>query len=409
MNPAIVIPTFHVKAHARRSTLANSRYDHPTPLNKDGDLARCLASLEKVAGLGQVIILVACEGDIAAQAERKVQQIVEKFPKMHTMVVGQAEASLVQHRIEQLGLGDVSFEIGLEGYGAIRNLGIAISSVLGYDTVVFLDDDEVVDDADFLSKAVYGLGKLTDKGVPILVKSGYYINSEGSFLSMSQTKWYNRHWQQGRAFNRWISKAMEGPRLAPSNHVCGGCLAVHREAFKRLSFDPWITRGEDLDFLLDLRMYGLDVWFDNEWNLRHLPPEERHEGHRFRKDIFRWIYEYHKVGYSREQAGLLEITPSSLEPYPGPFLEPGLENRISQTARLRSWARPDKRAYRDAAKVASAEAQEYAKANYTKYFDFQQTWVSAIAKISNDLPLKQALVQAAVARLEGLDVEMKAE
>ena len=116
--------------------------------------------------------------------------------------------------MEQLGLGKLSKEIGLAGYGAIRNLGLVLANVMGFDSVVFLDDDEVIDDADFLQKAVYGLGKLTRKGIPILAKTGYYLNSEGSYLSKSQDKWYNHFWQQGKAFNKWITKAMRGPRLS---------------------------------------------------------------------------------------------------------------------------------------------------------------------------------------------------
>ena len=45
----------------------------------------------------------------------------------------------------------------LSGYGAIRNLGLLVANVLGFDAVVFLDDDEVVDDPEFLTKAMYGL------------------------------------------------------------------------------------------------------------------------------------------------------------------------------------------------------------------------------------------------------------
>ena len=272
--------------------------------------------------------------------------------------------------MEQLGLGKLQKEIGLAGYGAVRNLGLVMANVLGYDSVVFLDDDEVVDDADFLQKAMYGLGKLTKKGIPILAKTGFYFNSEGSYLSKSQDKWYNHFWQQGRAFNKWISKAVRGPRLSRSNHVCGGCLALHREAFRRLSFDPWIARGEDLDYMLNLRMYGSDIWFDNQWSLRHLPPETASEGTRFRQDIFRWLYEYRKMEYSRTQIDLLQVKPSSLEPYPGPFLEPGITKRIRLTAFLRSLARPDKRAYRKAAKAATGEATTYAQRNCAKYFEF---------------------------------------
>ncbi len=404
MNPAIIIPTFHVPPQRKRREAAQALYDHPTALNESGDLARCLDSLQKVNGLGQVIILVAAEEGIDEEAAAKVKAVTDAFPQMHTLVIARPEAAIVHQRLEQLGLGDLSSEIGLSGYSAVRNLGIVVAHSLGFDAVVFIDDDEVVEDAEFLSKAMYGLGKLTKKGIPILAKSGYYINSEGTYLSLSQNKWYNHFWQQGRAFNNWITKAMAGPRLSRSNHICGGCLALHKEAYRRLSFDPWIMRGEDLDYLLNLRMYGSDVWFDNQWTLLHLPPRERHEGHRFRRDIFRWIYEYYKIEFSRAQIDLLQIKPSSLEPYPGPFLEPGIVKRIKRTAFLRSLARPDKKAYRDAAKVATGEATEYAQANCMKYFEFQYSWVEVMVQVENDRVLRQALIQAAIARQAGEEI-----
>ena len=256
MNPAIIIPTFHCPAARKRRSAVSDIYDHPTPLNEEGFLERCLNSLQKVKGLGQVIITVSSEGGVNDEAASKVQAIVDKYPNMHTFVIADAEATIVQQRLEQLGFGDLSDQIGLTGYSAVRNLGLVVANILGFDAVVFVDDDEVVEGSEFLSKAMYGLGKLTRKGIPILAKSGFYFNSKGTYLSLSQSKWYNHFWQQGRAFNNWISKAMAGPRLSRSNHVCGGCLALHREAYRRLSFDPWILRGEDLDYLLNLRMYG---------------------------------------------------------------------------------------------------------------------------------------------------------
>lgn len=400
MNPALIIPTFHTPPSRRRAE-ASSLYDHPTPLNMKGQLSRCLDSLQKVRGLGQIIILVAAEGGVEAQAAAKVQDIVNGYPQMHTLVIAQEEASIIQRRLEQLGFGDQADAIGLTGYSAIRNLGLVVAEVLGFDSVVFIDDDEVVEDEAFLEKAVYGLGKLTKKGIPILAKSGYYFNSEGTYYSLSQNRWYNHWWQQGRAFNNWITKAMAGPRLSRSNHVCGGCLALHRETYRRLSFDPWIMRGEDMDYLLDLRMYGSDIWFDNQWSLSHLPPRDRHEGHRFYRDIFRWVYEYHKIEFSRAQIDLLQIKPSSLMPYPGPFLEPGIEKRIKKTAFLRSLVRPDKRKYREGARVATGEAVEYAQEHCMKYFEFQYTWGDIMARMESDGGLRQALVQAAIARQAG--------
>lgn len=401
MNPAVIIPTFHQAACDVGKPIAESIYDHPTPLDAPGTLARCLDSLQHVRGLGQVIITVSHN-----EAVEKIKAIVDRFPQMHTLVISESEAAIIQQRLEQLGFGDTSEKIGVQGYSAVRNLGIVISNILGFDAVVFLDDDEVIEDPEFLTKAMYGLGKLTRREIPILAKSGYYLNAKGSYLSMSQSKWYNRYWQQGSAFNDWITKAMSGPRLSRSNHVCGGCLALHKQAFMRVCFDPWIPRGEDLDYLINLRMYGSDVWFDNQWYLRHLPPQERHEGHRFRKDIFRWVYEYYKIEFSQSQIDLLQIKPSSLEPYPGPFLERGLEKRIKKTALLRSLVRPDKAAYRKAATVATSEAVMYAQKYCDKYFDFQRVWVRIMAQTENDTVLQQALIQAALAREAGEEIEV---
>ncbi len=409
MNPAVIIPTFFTEPTRKRG-VPSDLYDHPTPLNMTGTLARCLDSLSHVRGLGQVVLLVAAEGgaQVEDQAAAQVQEIAGKFPHMHTLVVGRAEAQIVQQRLEQLGFGDQSHAIGLEGCSSIRNLGLVLAQVLGFDSVVFVDDDEVIDDEAFLEKAMYGLGKLTKKGIPILAKSGFYFNDEGTYLSKSQKRWYNHFWQQGRAFNNWITKAMAGPRLSRSNHVCGGCLALHRETYRRLSFDPWIKRGEDMDYLLDLRMYGSDIWFDNQWSLTHLPPRDKGEGHRFYRDIYRWVYEYYKIEFSRAQIDLLQIKPSSLMPYPGPFLEPGITKRIKRTAFLRSLVRPDKRKYREGAKAAANQATEYAQEHCMKYFEFQYTWAEIMARMESDGGLRAALVQAAIARQAGKAVVVEA-
>ena len=400
MNPVIVIPTFISARRRREGGNVLTTYDHTTPLTQDGELERCLNSLRKVEGLGQIVVLVASEPSIENQALEKVQHVAAKFPDLSILVIGAPEQALIQQRAEQLGLGRLTKEVCLAGYSAIRNLGLVVAQALGFDAVVFLDDDEIIEDPDFLYKAVYGLGKLTPKGIPILAKTGFYYNSEGTFLSKSMDKWYNRFWLQGKAFNKWINKAMIGPRLSRSNHACGGCLALHKEAFKRVSFDPWIPRGEDLDYMLDLRMYGSDIWFDNQWSLVHLPPETASEGTRFRQDIFRWLYEYRKMEYSRTQIDLMQVRPSSLEPYPGPFLESGIQKRIRITAFLRSLARPDKRAYRKAAKAAAGEAELYASRNCSKYFEFQYVWPELMSRIENDQILSAALLQSSVARYQ---------
>ena len=409
MNPLVVIPTYISARGRREGSSLTTVYDHTTPLGREGELPRCLKSLTRARDLGAVAILVAAEPGVEEQAAEKIRRIAAQFPQMSIMVVSSQELDIVHRRFEQLGMGRLESEVGLTGYSAVRNMGLVLANVLGFDSVVFLDDDEIVEDPDFLVKGMYGLGKLTRRGIPILAKTGYYINEEGTYHSMSQDKWYNHYWEQGKAFNAWIDEAMAGPRLSRSNHVCGGCLAIHREAFKRLSFDPWISRGEDLDYLLNLRMYGSDIWFDNQWALRHLPPKTVNEGRRFRQDVYRWLYEFRKMEYSRTQIDLQQVKPSSLVPYPGPFLEPGIQKRIKRTAILRSLARRDKREYRKAAKAARAEAAEYASRNCAKYFEFQYVWPELMARTEGDSILRNALLRSAIRNATGVDVELVEE
>lgn len=395
MNPLLIIPTYVSARSQAKIAPVTETYDHMTPLQSPGELARCLKSLMHVQGVGQIAVLVVSETQVAAQAARKVRAICEQFPLLNTIVIGQVEESLIKQRFKQLNLTGLDEAISLHGYSAMRNLGLIVAGVFGFDSVVFIDDDEVVDDSEFLVKGMYGLGKLTRRGIPILAKSGYFLDKEGSVHSKRQDRWYDRFWMQGSAFNRWIDSALRGPRLSRSNHVCGGCLALHREAYRRVCFDPWIVRGEDLDYLLNLRMYGSDIWFDNQWHLRHLPPKTPSEGLRFRQDIYRWIYEFRKMEYSRTQIDLQQIKPSSLEPYPGPLLEPGITKRIKRTALLRSLARPDKAAYRRAARVATSEATVYAERCCSKYFEFQFIWPEAMHRIEDDGALRDALLQHA--------------
>lgn len=395
MNPVVVIPTIYGLRKRRKTPTKNPLevYDHPTAPGRADELRRCLASLSQVQDMPPIVLLVAAQASARLSARDTVEGVVREFPGLDILVVGEAEAQLVRQRLAQLGASDMQDKVGLVGYAPMRNLGLVVANVLRHDSVVFLEDDEVVRDADFMARAMYGLGKLTRRGVPILAKTGFYYNSEGSYLSKSQDKWYNRFWQQGSAFNAWITKAMAGPRLSRSNHVCGGCLALHREAFRRLAFDPWIPRGEDLDYLLDLRMYGSDIWFDNQWSLVHLPPDTGNEGTRFRQDIYRWLYEFRKVEFSRTQIDLNQIAPESLEPYPGPFLRSGITRRVRRTAFLRSLARPNKGAYRKAARVATREATAYAEANCGRYFEFQRVWPELMRRVEGDRILMGALMQ----------------
>ncbi len=394
MNPVIIIPALYTM-HTRRDTDQGlNSYDHPTPIHEEGELPRLLDSLNALPGVSELIILVSAEEEIQARASEKVHEICSRYPDLSCLIIGEAEYALIAQRLEELGVSQVAHGIGLQGYSALRNLGLMVAHVFNFDSVIFLDDDEIVEDPEFMNKAVYGLGKLTRKGIPILAKTGFYYDRHNSYYSQQSNAWDNYFWQQGRAFNSMISQAMRGPRLSRSSYVCGGCMALHKEAFKRMAFDPWVVRGEDLDYMLNLRMYGSDIWFDNTWSVRHLPPRTKREGLRFRQDVYRWLYEYRKMEFSRSQIDLIQVKASSLVPYPGPFLEPGIDKKMKRTARLRSLVRPDKKNYRRALRAISGDAASYAEENCGKYFEFQFVWPTIMERIEEDKGLMQALLQS---------------
>ncbi len=141
-------------------------------------------------------------------------------------------------------------------------------------------------------------------------------------------------------------------------------------------------------------MYGSDIWFDNQLEVKHLPPKIPSEGVRFRQDIFRWLYEYRKLEYSRTQIDLLQIRAQDLKPYPGIFLEKDLERKIRITAWLRSFGRPDKKEYRKAAKAVTGEANMFAQRNCKNYFEFQNIWPQFMQCIECDKDLQEQLEAA---------------
>ena len=81
--------------------------------------------------------------------------------------------------------------------------------------------------------------------------------------------------------------------------------------FANVSFDPWVLRGEDMDYVINARMHGGDVFLDDEWKVIHQPPEAVSEAIRFRQDVYRFVYEHRKIEFAqvagRPAAGDAEV------------------------------------------------------------------------------------------------------
>ena len=298
MNPVIVIPSYWDRS-ARPGPLGERGvYDYTTPIDKPlPELEVCLSSLEHVSGVLRVIVLVVAPQDCEEAARARVNSICRAHADLNPLVIGAREASHVERAVSRMAHHVAGETVSLRGYGAIRNMGLAVAAILGHDVVVFLDDDEVALGEDYLTKAVWGLGSLTRQNLQVLVKSGFFIDELGSPYAEPSGAWSEKYWSKAADFNRVMERAQtSASRITRSNHLCGGCCALHAAAFSKAPFDPYITRGEDLDYVLNVRAMGMDVWFDNEWCVQSQPPEEMAGAPSlFMQDVHRWLYEYRKL------------------------------------------------------------------------------------------------------------------
>lgn len=389
VNAAIVIPTYW--AGNKRNPHAPGTYDHTTELSAAApELDRCLTSLEKLPDIPPIILLVVCPVSATVEVARRVRSIVEAHPALPISLVTNVEAARIVDKVGELAPMGTGECVSLRGYGAIRNMGLAVAAIMARDAVVFIDDDEVVLGRDFVERALYGLGAETRTRLPILAKSGYFLDAAGSALADTKkagitTRW----WTKRPEFNAWMSKALAGTRISRSNYVCGGCMALHVRAYARVPFDPFITRGEDLDYLFNLRLLGLDMWFDNEWKLRHLPPASTQESPRFMQDVYRWYYERAKIRHANRQNDLAAVTPASLMPYPGPWISDELDARVEKTALARAVFTREHAGYARILRRGRAEAERYAADYQGAYLRFWNFWPGIVDGLWNNRELAQ--------------------
>ncbi|MBE0476080.1 MAG: hypothetical protein IBX62_03155 [Coriobacteriia bacterium] len=388
MAPCVIVPTFWTRRRARGGSDLLAVYDHPTPIDSDGTLPDCLRSLESLPGLGKVVLIVAAtDTGIEHAAEDRVREILADFPGIDALVFGPAELGSLHRRLEQLEFADMIGGVTLHGYGAVRNLGLIVCAALGCETALFIDDDQVVVDEDFLQVAQGGIGENVDDRV-VLAKTGYYVDPEGRYRRHGEAHWSDSFWRVSDAFNQALSIVDAPPRLRMSPLAFGGCMILHKDMFVNVSFDPWVVRGEDVDYVINARMHGGDVFLDGRWKLVHQPPKLPSEALQFRQDVYRFIYEQRKLEFAKSQVDLRQVTPESLMPFPGEFVGGSVVWRAVATALLRALAGRERGAYVRAGRAALKEAAEYARENCDNYFAFQRRWPILMDRVWEDVALK---------------------
>ncbi len=338
LKTTMVIPSYWSRESRTGWREGDLVYDHPTPLDREGTLLRALRSIGKLddRDFQLVIVAVPTNKDIALKAEKKIAGIIRSARTgVETFLVGPSCLAKVNRYLANQGK-DFSGFLSLSGYPDARNICIFTSHILGSDVAVLLDEDEVVDSG-FMTKATEFIGRKV-AGRPVYGVAGYYTRPDGEYHIKRPSRRWMRHWGQvssmNKAFNRVIRTR---PRLKETPFVFGGNMVIHRRLFTDIPFDPNVPRGEDIDYLINARMFGYRFYLDNELSVRHLPPGMSHPAwQRLREDICRFVYERHKLLRQRSVSGMKRVRPGDLDPYPGHFLRRDLQKRIEETCRLLS-------------------------------------------------------------------------
>ena len=114
-------------------------------------------------------------------------------------------------------------------------------------------------------------------------------------------------------------------------------MILHRELFECVPFDPLVTRGEDVDYLINSKMFGFSFFLDNTLSVRHLPQPKSHpQWKRLREDIYRFVYQRAKMQSQHKTGNLVHVSPEDFDPYPGEFLKPDLDEKIYRSSMMLS-------------------------------------------------------------------------
>ncbi len=329
MRFCLAVPTYwtHPGGQGKEEVI----YDHPTPLDADGTLLRLLGSTQKFTDSNTQVVVVAAAAAESLQVavEQRVGNLLTSLSQPQPpLLFSYSHLEKLQSYCRQQGHGDLCELLSLSGYAAIRNLTLVLANILGADVMVSLDDDEIITETKFLARITADFSTLAND-YEMFGLAGLYENPQGEILAAEPTGDWVIFWPKIRWMNEAFAElASGGPDLKLTPLALGGNMAVGASLFRFLPFDPAVTRGEDLDYVINARMFQIPFFLDQDLRVVHDPPAKPHPlWQRLRQDLHRFWYTRQKLMAQESPLILSLVTPAELMPYPGNFLTDDLEIR----------------------------------------------------------------------------------
>jgi glycosyltransferase involved in cell wall biosynthesis len=282
---------------------------------------RAIQSLKVLRDEDFTLVLLVCfdlpEGEkenSLSEMDKAFREEIRAFGMKRAFLLSSRNLEGLRTHLDHRNFEALSSLIDLKGFSKIRNTGLLLAQALSIEAVLFMDNDEVIEDPDFLKIACEHLHEEWD-GKVVSGKGGFYVNRDGKILIPSQHLWWRALWNKTKWMNQvWEKILSSRDRLVSSPLLLGGNLILHSSLFQSIPFDPFIPRGEDTDYLINAHRWGFSLFFDPKLRIRHLHPERTTTfyNEELRGDIERFLYEREKV---KEGFDL------DLDPYPGYFLK----------------------------------------------------------------------------------------
>ncbi|HEC24147.1 MAG TPA: hypothetical protein ENI95_14645 [Chloroflexi bacterium] len=385
----VIVPTYWTwPSSDPRSERVTGAFDHPTPVDGESTLPRLLESLSEQDGLPfQVLVLagyVEASPDLIRAARDRLTDIFKAYASRLSLYLCDAETlSTFRREVDRAGVSLPERAFDLISYAGIRNLQLLIPHIGEAEVIIALDDDEVVP-SDYVARARDLVGRRVGHS-RVLGLAGPYADAAGNIYLPEPEATGNIFHDKPIIMNEGLRALMQQPgELVPSPQALGGNMAFHRELFMRVGFDPGITRGEDMDYLINARLAGVQWWMAKDLRITHLPPHHyrtpRYD--QLRKDLIRFFYERAKL---RSHG----VDPALFDPYPGRFLRADLEQHALEA--LESEATPAYvRLYGDPETIL-AEAAARAETHLPRYAGFATGWEALMRRIAEDTTLRHTL------------------
>lgn len=315
MKSIIVIPSYW-----RKGDLGNDDtvYDHPTDLNDvEETISRTLESLKYVKGNFDVLVIGApTRSAIGSEMDKKLISMLKQIKLIQQVHYFGNNSFLSLKKFIKNNFPNYSSLISNRGYANIRNLCILLPHILDFDIAILIDDDELITDENYIYKATEFIGnRIENKTLGLVV--GFYKNPNGSiYIEDKNNPWWELVWNKTKLMNDTFKKIFEREgRLVDTTIAFGGNMIIYRDVWIKIPFDPLIKRGEDMDFLRNVKMSKFGVKLDKELFIEHYPPKSKTPYlTRLKEDIYRFLYAQAKNEH-------LGIDSNNYLPYPGSFFE----------------------------------------------------------------------------------------